>query len=288
MTSFSIVGTGRVGTVLGRALAAKGWTPRALCDRDRRSARESRRLIGGGTATTDLRKAGATGALVLVTVPDGAVAAVAAGLARTGRRWPGRVVLHTSGILPARALEPLRKKGAAVASAHPAQAFPRKDLGAGHFKGVFWGLEGDEAAVGTALRMVRALRGRALLLAEEDKAVYHAACSLASNALVALERTASRLLAGTGIAEIWAAAVLWPLVQGTLQNVKSLGWDKALTGPISRGDEEAVRKHLEALRAHPDILEVYRALGKAALAGMAKGSLPAARIRRLERLLGGG
>jgi predicted short-subunit dehydrogenase-like oxidoreductase (DUF2520 family) len=136
--------------------------------------------------------------------------------------------------------------------------------------------------------MVRALRGRALLLAEEDKAVYHAACSLASNALVALERTASRLLAGTGIAEIWAAAVLWPLVQGTLQNVKSLGWDKALTGPLSRGDEEAVRKHLEALRAHPDILEVYRALGKAALAGMAKGSLPAARIRRLERLLGGG
>jgi len=288
MSGFSIVGTGRVGTALGRALAAKGWTPRALCDRDPKAARESRRLIGGGKATTDLRKAGASADIVLVTVPDGAVAAVAAGLARTGGRWAGRVVLHTSGILPARALEPLRKKGASVASAHPAQAFPRKDLGTGHFKGVFWGLEGDEEAVRTALRMVRALRGRALLLAEEDKPLYHAACSLASNALVALGRTASRLLAGMGMAEVWAAAVLWPLVEGTLQNVKSLGWDKALTGPIARGDEEAVREHLEALGPHPETLAVYRALGKAALAGMAKGYLPAAKLRRLERLLGGG
>ncbi len=288
MTGFSIVGTGRVGTALGRALAAKGWAPRALCDRDPKAARESRRLIGGGTATTDLRKAEAAGGLVLITVPDEAVAAVASSLARTGVRWSGRVVLHTSGILPARILEPLRKKGASVASAHPAQAFPRKDLDPGHFKSVFWGLEGDEEGVRTALFMVRALRGRALLLAEEDKPLYHAACSLASNALVALERTASRLLAGTGIAEAWAAAVLWPLVQGTLQNVKGLGWDKALTGPIARGDEGTVRKHLEALGSHPEVLEIYRALGKAALAGMAKGSLPAAKLRRLERLLEGG
>jgi len=289
MTDFSIVGTGRVGTALGRALAAKGWTPRALCDRDTKAARESRRAIGGGTATSDLRRAG-RGAreVVVIAVPDSAVAAAAADLALARKRWAGRTVLHTSGILPARALEPLRKKGAAVASAHPAQAFPAGRVPPGHFKGIFWGLEGDPRALRAALDMVRALGGRALLLAEEDKPVYHAACSLASNAFVALQSEAAGLLAGTGISEVWAAAVLFPLVQGTLQNVKNLGWDRALTGPVVRGDVETVRRHIEALEVRPAILEVYRALGRRVLAGPRAASLPPRTVKRLERLLGRG
>lgn len=288
MKSFSIVGTGRVGTALGRALAAKGWTPRALCDRDVKAARESRRLIGGGSATRELRRAGRGVDVVLVTVPDASVATVAAELAGAGERWAGRVVLHTSGILPARALEPLRKMGAAVASAHPAQAFPAKDVRAGLFKGVFWGLEGDPEALRVALGMVRSLRGRALLLTEEDKPLYHAACSLASNAFVALERTAAGLLAGTGISEAWAAAVLMPLVQGTLQNVKNLGWEKALTGPIARGDVGTVRKHMEALDAYPEVREIYAAFGRRALAGLPGGRVPGPKIKQMKRLLGGG
>lgn len=288
MKSFSIVGTGRVGTAIGRALAAKGWTPRALCDRDLKTARESRRLIGGGVATDEIRRAGRGGDVVFISVPDGAVATVAAELAGAGEIWTGRVVFHTSGILPARVLEPLRKKGAAVASAHPAQTFPGKDVRIGHFKGVFWGLEGDEDALRTALRMVRSLRGRALLLAEEDKPLYHAACSLASNAFVALERTAAGLLAGTGISETWAAAVLFPLVQGTLQNVKNLGWEKALTGPIARGDVETVREHLKALEDHPETRKVYTALGRRTLAGLPGDFVPRTKIKQLKRLLGGG
>jgi predicted short-subunit dehydrogenase-like oxidoreductase (DUF2520 family) len=288
MNTFSIVGTGRVGTALGRALAAKGWSPRALCDRDLKAARESRRLIGGGAATADLRRAARSGDVVIIAVPDGAVAPVAAELARAVGRWDKRVVLHTSGILPARVLGPLKKKGAAVASAHPAQTFPEKGAGPGHFKGIFWGLEGDEQALRAALGIVRSLRGRALLLAEEDKPLYHAACSLASNAFISLEVTAARLLAEAGIAESWAAAVLFPLVQGTLQNVKNLGWGKALTGPVARGDAGAVRKHLETLGAYPEILAVYRALARQALAGLPEGRLSKAEFKRMERLLGGG
>lgn len=288
MKTFSIVGAGKVGTALGRALAGKGWAPRIVCDRDLKAARESCRIIGGGTAASDLRKVGREEDVVFIAVADGDVASVASRLARARRSWAGRVVFHTSGLLPARILEPLRKRGAAVASAHPAQTFPGKEVGPGHFKGVFWGLEGDEAAILAALRMVRALRGRALLLAEEDKPAYHAACSLASNAFVALERTAAELLAETGISEIWAEAVLFPLVQGTLQNVKKLGLEKALTGPIARGDVETVRKHLEALKARPEILEVYTALGRRALAGLSERPVPAGKTAKLKRLLGGG
>ncbi len=202
--------------------------------------------------------------------------------------WAGRFVFHTSGLLPARVLEPLRKRGARIASVHPIQSFPRKDAPPTIFRGITWGVEGDPAAVAAAEEMVRSLRGNVLLLSEKGKPLYHAACSLASNTMIALGWTASRLLGAAGIEENAAAGMLFPLTQGTLQNVKNLGPQKALTGPILRGDVATVRKHLEALRDDPPARGVYLVMGKQILRLAEKSGLPAGRVRSLRRLLEGG
>jgi predicted short-subunit dehydrogenase-like oxidoreductase (DUF2520 family) len=202
--------------------------------------------------------------------------------------WAGRFVFHTSGLLPARVLEPLRKRGARIASVHPVQSFPRKDVPASIFRGITWGVEGDPDAVAAAEEMVRRLRGNVLLLSEKDKPLYHAACSLASNAMIALEWTASGMLGAAGIGEKAAAGMLFPLVQGTLQNVNNLGLEKALTGPIFRGDVATVRKHLEALRDDPHARGVYLVMGKQILRLAEKSGLPAGRVTALKRLLEGG
>jgi len=296
MKSFSIVGAGRLGTVLGAALVRRGWTAAAIVDKDPRAARESRRIIGRGRAVPScltlpgkgLDRKVRLGDVVIIAVPDDAVGRVAAGLARSGVSWAGRFVFHTSGLLPAHVLEPLRKRGARIASVHPVQSFPRKDAPASIFRGITWGVEGDPAAVAAAEEMVRDLRGNVLLLSEKDKPLYHAACSLASNAMIALEWTASGLLGAAGIGEKAAAGMLFPLVQGTLQNVNNLGLEKALTGPILRGDAAAVRKHLEALRDDPHAREVYLVMGKQILRLAEKSGLPAGRVTALKRLLEGG
>jgi predicted short-subunit dehydrogenase-like oxidoreductase (DUF2520 family) len=289
MKSFSIVGAGRLGTVLGAALVRRGWTATAIVDKDARAARESRRIIGRGRAAAGLVGTARPGDVVIIAVPDDAVGRVAAGLARSGvTSWAGRFVFHTSGLLPARVLEPLRKRGARIASVHPVQSFPRKDAPPSLFRGITWGVEGDPAAVAAAEEMVRNLRGNVLLLSEKDKPLYHAACILASNALIALEWTASGMLVAAGIGEKAAAGMLFPLVQGTLQNVNNLGLEKALTGPILRGDIATVRKHLEALRNDPSTREVYLVMGKQILRLAEKSGLPAGRVRALKRLLEGG
>jgi predicted short-subunit dehydrogenase-like oxidoreductase (DUF2520 family) len=228
------------------------------------------------------------GDVVIIAVPDGAVGRVSAGLARSGVSWAGRFVFHTSGLLPARILEPLRKRGAHIASVHPVQSFPRKDAPASIFRGITWGVEGDPAAVAAAEEMVRNLRGNVLLLSEKDKPLYHAACSLASNAMIALEWTASSMLGAAGIGEKAAAGMLFPLVQGTLQNVNNLGLEKALTGPMLRGDIATVREHLEALRDDPHARGVYLVMGKQILRLAGKSGLPAGRVTALKRLLEGG
>jgi predicted short-subunit dehydrogenase-like oxidoreductase (DUF2520 family) len=287
MKSFSIVGAGRLGTVLGAALVRRGWTAAAIVDKDIRAARESRRIIGRGKAAPRLGGTARAGDVVIIAVPDDAVGRVAAGLARSGVTWAGRFVFHTSGLLPARVLEPLRKRGARIASVHPIQSFPRKDAPPSIFKGITWGVEGDPAAVAAAEDMIRGLRGNVLLLSEKDKPLYHAACGLASNAMIALQWTASGLLRAAGIEEKAAASMLFPLVQGTLQNVKNLGPGKALTGPILRGDVATVREHLEALMDDPPARGVYLIMGKQILRLAEKSGLPAGRVRNLKRLLEG-
>jgi predicted short-subunit dehydrogenase-like oxidoreductase (DUF2520 family) len=285
MKAFSIVGAGRLGTSLGAALVRRGWRLALVVDKDARAAREGRRLIGAGRAAASLGASSRPGDVVIIAVPDDAVRRAAAALARSGVDWSGRTVFHTSGLLPARVLAPLRARGARAASLHPVQAFPRKDTPAAAFKGITWGIEGDAEAVETAGTIVRALGGHVLLLAEKNKPLYHAACVLASNALVALEWTTADLMRAAGIEEAAAADMLMPLVQGTLQNVKNLGLEKALTGPILRGDAATVREHLAALGQIPGASEVYRVLGKRILGGAGKAGLPAGRVRAMRRLL---
>jgi predicted short-subunit dehydrogenase-like oxidoreductase (DUF2520 family) len=285
MKTFSIIGAGRLGTALAAALVRRGWKLRLVVDRDPRAARESRRVIGSGRATAAIGRAARPGDVVIIAVPDAAVGRVAASLAASGQDWAGRTVLHTSGILPAGALGPLRERGARTASLHPVQSIPRKDTPASAFRGILWGIEGDEAALLTAQAIVRGLGGHVLRLSEKEKPLYHAACALASNALVALAEASFDLLRVAGIDEKTALAALLPLMQGTLQNVKYLGPQAALTGPVSRGDGATVQKHLAALRGDAGSLAVYRALGKQALGMAARRGLAAARVRTLRRLL---
>lgn len=287
MREFSIVGAGRLGTALAAALVRRGWKLEVVADRDVRAARATRRIAGGGRATTALAAAAQAKGLVVIAVPDDAVGGVAAALARSGGSWSGRTVVHTSGLLPAAVLGPLAARGAAVASLHPVQAFPRKDMPASIFTGATWGLEGDAAAIKAATGIVRSLRGHVILLSAKDKPLYHAACVMASNALIALEWTAAGALARAGIGAEAAAGALLPLLQGTLQNVKSLGLEKALTGPILRGDVETVRRHLEALEGAPGDQEIYAVLGKRILHLASQRGLPPGRVKTLRRLLEG-
>jgi predicted short-subunit dehydrogenase-like oxidoreductase (DUF2520 family) len=287
MKRFSVIGAGRLGTALAFALTRRGWELEASADRDPAAARETRRIVGRGVATTNLRRAVRGSTMIFLCVPDDAVEAVAHQLAASAADWIGRTVFHTSGLLPAAALEALRRRGAHVASLHPVQSFPKKKGLARLFRGIAWTVEGDREAVRTGMEVARRLGGRGFQIRAEAKPLYHAACSLASNALVALEAAAAELLARAGMARGNASVVLWPLVEGTLQNVKKLGWEKALTGPVARGDGRTVRRHLEALRSRPLEDAIYRALAGKALEIAAHGGIARGKVRALRRLLGG-
>jgi len=287
MTGVAIIGAGRLGTSLGLALAGKRITVRWLADRRPAAARESRRIVGQGKATTEAAKAAAAAGTIFICVPDEEIERVAKALARAPLDWHGKFVFHTSGILSSKALAALKARGAFCASFHPVQSFPRKNMPPHHFRDIYIGIEGDGRARREAERMASGLGARPFSIRARDKVLYHAACSMAANLFVPLFDTACALLRRAGIKDKAAVNILWPLVEGTLQTVKHFDRASALTGPISRGDAATVRRHLAALKKFPAAREIYRTLGREALKLAEKKNLPPEKIKALKRALEG-
>ena len=287
MAEIVIIGAGRLGTSLGRALARKGHVIRALPCRRKGSAAESRAIIGQGKAMTDNGAAARKGAVIFLCLPDEEIHRVASRLARSRVDWKGKTVFHTSGLLSSRVLDPLKKKGALVASLHPGQSFPSKKTGPSHFRGTAFALQGDKEALVLARGLVRQLGGRAMVIPEDAKLLYHAALSFASNFLVVIVDAAAGLLKEARIPGDRAARMLIPLLQGTLRNVKKLDTAGSLTGPLVRGDTATVGAHLEALKRLPRYAELYRNLSLMGLEIAGKSGLTSRQVRALKSRLGG-
>jgi predicted short-subunit dehydrogenase-like oxidoreductase (DUF2520 family) len=279
MIPVSIVGSGRVGSALGRALRKAGWPVVAVATRTVASGKGASQFVGAPAMSAG--DAAAAAKLVIVAVPDDAVAAVAREIAPRVRR--GATVLHTSGALTSDALAPVRRRGARAASLHPLMTVPDPERGARALKGAWFFHEGDPGTAPVLRALVRALGGRAVPVRRAGKILYHAGAVLACNDLTALLDAAFRCFARAGISERTARAALGPLVRATRGNALLLGPRRALTGPVARGDAGTLARHLRALP--PDDRALYRAL---AIATARLAPLPPARRRAILKILSGG
>jgi len=215
MPSVRIVGAGRAGTAMAIALREVGWDVEPFPVRDAD--------VSGAAGGVDL--------LVLAT-PDGVIDEVA----RAVEPATDAVVAHLAGSLGLDVLEPHPRR----AAIHPLVALPDGATGARRLRSGGWfAVAGDELA----RRVVADLGGRPFEVADDKRALYHAAAVVASNHLVALLGQAERIAATAGV----PFEALLDLVGSTLANVVELGPASALTGPAARGDDATIRRHLEAL-----------------------------------------
>jgi predicted short-subunit dehydrogenase-like oxidoreductase (DUF2520 family) len=260
----SIVGPGRLGSALAVHLARAGWEIRFLVVRSRkRLSRETvplaRRLKAKIVALGELPL---DSDLVWITVPDDAIATVAAKLAAT-QKWRGRTVFHSSGALTSDVLSPLRAKGARVASVHPGMTFVRKSMPT--LKGVPFAMEGDAAAVRLAKKIVTDVGGRAFKIRAENKVLYHAFDTFASPMVIALMTALEQVGKAAGIRPDDLRTMSGPLLRQTLENYLQHGPAAAFSGPLVRGDVATVRTHLTALGRVPEARDAYLALARAAV-----------------------
>lgn len=221
--------------------------------------------------------------VLLLAVPDRALAEVAHDLAVAGPAPRGCAALHLSGALSADVLAPLHAAGYAVGSLHPLQTLADPWDGIRRLMGASFAVAGEPTAIAAARRLVRALDGHDFVVVNRDRPVYHAAAVFASNYVVALADTAIRLFEEAGVPRDRAPEAVLSLMRGALDNLQHLGVTSGLTGPVARGDVDTVRMHLTRLSAEDR--QLYCALGRRTLAIARAAGLTDERAEELERLL---
>ncbi|MFP4513187.1 MAG: DUF2520 domain-containing protein [Acidimicrobiales bacterium] len=220
MATVRIIGPGRAGSALALALGAVGWEVEPPYRRG-----------------DDLATAAIGVDLLVIATPDAAVAEVAEAVTPA----PGTVVAHLAGSLGLDVLgtHPHR------ASMHPLVTIPRPDTGARRLREGAWFAVAANTAGGD--RVVRGavadLGGTVVEVADEHRASYHAAACIASNHLVALLAQVERVGAAAGV----PLEAYLDLVRTTVDNVEVMGPRAALTGPVARGDQATIDRHLAAI-----------------------------------------
>lgn len=284
----AIIGPGKVGLALAISADRAGWPVVALAGRTPQRARRAARSAKVSAKVMSADEAAAAGRIVLLTVRDEQIAPLCGQLAKANGLRPGTVVVHCSGALGSDILAPAQRAGCYTASMHPLQTFATVQSAVRGLPGTYFFLEGDAPAVAILRRLVRAVGGEPVRIESSAKAMYHAAACIASNYLAALLDTALTAEAAAGIRPAMARKALSPLIRATLENVLALGPDRALTGPIARGEKETVRRHLEALASvnDPALEQVYRMMGcRTVELSLRKGTLSPARARELRAML---
>ena len=265
-----IISAGRVGTAVGEALERVGHVVSAVSAVSNASLARARTRLPGAVVLPPPDVAQRC-ELLLLAVPDDALAGLVKGLAATGAVKPGTLVAHTSGANGVGVLAPLTAQGATPLAIHPAMTFLGTAEDTARLRGACFGVTAaDEVGYAVAAALVLEVGGEPVRVREDSRALYHAALAHGANHLVTLVVDAvaalrhaldgQELPGQEPVTDASAGRVLAPLVTAALDNALRRG-KAALTGPVARGDHAAVARHLQSLaEMDPDIAAGYRAL----------------------------
>lgn len=281
--SLAFIGAGRVGTALAVAFARAGWQVTAVASRNEDNRQRFRGVVPGARGFAEPQAVLDEAELIFITVPDDAIAGVAAAL----HLYSGQALVHTSGALSASILAPAMAAGTNAGSFHPLVAFADLEQAVANLNGATIAIEGDESLLQLLADLAESIGAHPVTLPEGTKGAYHAAAMMAAGGLVGLLDAIADVAALAGLDERTAIAVYAPLARQTLANTERFGIDRALTGPFARGDSGTIRGHLQILRdLSPGALPLYVGVARRELAiARRRGKLSEDRAAEIEELL---
>ncbi|MBS3941294.1 MAG: DUF2520 domain-containing protein [Actinobacteria bacterium] len=277
----AIIGPGRVGGLLAVAFSRAGYRVVAVAGGTAGSRAAITADVAGVRDLAAPADAAALADLLVLTVPDDAIAAVTRDLVRADALGEHQRVIHVAGSVGLDVLDLARRAGAGVAACHPAMTVPVGARDPEVLHGSAWAVTAPDAARGWAHGLVQDLGGDPVDVPDGARVLYHAGLALGSNAVGAAVAAARQTLLAAGIRT--PERFLAPLAAASVANVLRDG-ASALTGPVVRGDAGTIERHLQALQADlPHLADTYRRLTAAVLAqtGSALDPAAAARLKTL-------
>jgi len=259
------VGAGKVAKSFGKYLVDNGINVKGYYSKSLSSAEEAAELTGSiafgnvKTLTNDCD-------LIFITTPDDVIEGVCNYITNECGFRKGQIVAHMSGAASSDILKSAKAQECFTYSIHPLQAFADVNKAVEDLNTTPFGIEGDEEKLPEVISLIETCGNEYFIINKEDKVLYHAAACIVSNYLVTLMDVGISFMKAVGIDEKKGFNALYPLVSGSLENVRKLGPAMALTGPIARGDVKTIEHHMkETQKKLPELLEIYSILGKETL-----------------------
>jgi predicted short-subunit dehydrogenase-like oxidoreductase (DUF2520 family) len=238
-----VVSAGKVGAVLGAALRAAGHAVVGVSAVSEASRDRAEALLPG-VPVLDVPAVLERSELVLLAVPDDELPGLVQGLADAGLWQAGQLVVHTAGRWGTGVLDPARRAGAIPLAVHPAMTFTGLSLDLARLNDCSFGITAPAPVLPIAQALVVEMGAEPVVVAEADRALYHAALAHGANHLMTVAGQSMQVLRDIGVDH--PDRVLGPLLRATLDNALAAG-ESALTGPVARGDSGTVAAHRGAL-----------------------------------------
>src|SRR5699024_9432704 len=256
----SIIGLGALGGTLARAFSANNIPIKSVYNRSENALFDWAGNNDIITAAPQPRHKDQLGEIIFITVPDDAIVDVVEQLQQISDDFSHSCFVHCSGNESANILEPLRKKGAYIASMHPLQTF-NQDSGVEAFSKIYFSLQGDTELLKVLMEIAKKLGANTIKINSRQKAHLHAAAVMTSNYLMTLIDDAVQITSMADIDGKQVKKMLQPLVTKSIKNITEEAFEQVLSGPIARADTGTIKKHLKLLGENRELEKSYIQLG---------------------------
>lgn len=245
------IGAGRLGTAFAFHCARLGYGIAGVYDINPECVRRLGRLLGRDFKGKGIKDLARDSDVLFLTVPDKAIRPVF----KMVREYlaPATVVVHCAGAFGIEVFD--QEEALAL---HPIQTFLNPKQAIAALPKGYFALEGTEKGLGFGKRLVRQLKGRAIVIKGKDRPLYHSMCVFASNFINGLFAGAEEIGKKLGLSPSQTVKLLFPLAMATMENIRENGAVLSLTGPVKRGDKITVRRHIQALKERlPGLVPIY-------------------------------
>ncbi len=279
------IGAGKVGTAMGIFFKQNSLTLSGYLSRSETSSQGAADATDA-TIFIDLPSLVTASEVIFITTGDDQISAVINQLVQTACLTEHHTLVHTSGALSTDLFDPLLTSGCGLCSLHPIMSFSDPFTAAQNLKQTVFTLEGNEKGLAEVQRILQITGNPYSVINKSDKVLYHAAACILSNYLVTLIDSGFELLKTTGIGADEITRAFMPLISATLGNIERSGTVNALTGPLVRGDENTIDKHIEALKSQaPEFLTLYQTMGLATIEMIKNKRIDAEKHLQLRKIL---
>lgn len=210
-----IISAGRVGPVLGVALAGAGHAivgVSAISD----ESRDRAEAMLPGVPVLDIPVIVERSELVILAVPQSELPQLVAGLAASGTWQPGQLVMHTAPLYGIGVLQPALAAGVIPLAIHPAMEFTGSSMDVSRLTETSFAVTAPAPVLPIAQALVVEMGGEPVVVDEKDRAAYAEAVSIASEFSRSIVTQATGILAEIGVDN--PGGFLSSLVRSTVDN----------------------------------------------------------------------